>query len=99
MPNRHTYDKESGENLTAIVAEELRRYGQVKVSTPHQTQRDLIRSAGRRAGRQLNRPVRTFEHGQTVTVLITDWGQSNPLETRLQEAQANNRINRALSQL
>ena len=91
--------------LAAIQADELKRSGQIVCRYSTAQQRDQLRAAGRRAGRTLGRPVRTFDNpnpdpstpGGTVIVVITDWGQHNPLEHRLSEARANNAIQRALT--
>jgi hypothetical protein len=91
--------------LAAIQANELKRSGQIVCRYHTDQQRDQLRAAGRRAGRTLNRPVRTFDHphpvpgppGGTVIVVIADWGEHNPLEHRLSQARANNAIERALT--
>jgi hypothetical protein len=46
-------------------------------------ERDLIREAGRKAGRVLHRPVRTFDSGNTAHVVLADgqttrWRPSSP---------------------
>jgi hypothetical protein len=87
-------------DLTTALADQLRRSGETRTRYHTDQERDLLRKAGRAAGRQLGRPVRTFdqpsENGGLVFVVITDWGQDNPLERQLHEVRANNLIDRAL---
>ncbi|CNF41097.1 Uncharacterised protein [Mycobacterium tuberculosis] len=94
------------EDLAAVIAEQLRRSGQTSTVYHSPDERDRLRAAGRRAGRQLNRPVRTFDTAArhprcdadqcgTVLIALTDWG-TNPLERQLSETRANKAIDRAL---
>jgi hypothetical protein len=101
--NRHHAAASSTPNLSAVIADELRRAGEVHARYRTRGDRDRLRQAGRRAGRLLGRPVQTHatpgadsdEHG-TVIITITDWGTANPLESRLTTSRANNAIDRAL---
>ncbi|MFB4310475.1 hypothetical protein [Actinomadura sp. GTD37] len=94
------------EDLAAVIAEQLRRSGQTRTVYHSPDERDRLRAAGRQAGRQLHRPVRTFDTAArhprcdadqcgTVLIAVTDWG-TNPLERQLSETRANKAIDRAL---
>jgi hypothetical protein len=87
------------EHLTAVaqaIADALKRSGSISHAYRNEHERDLLRQAGRRAGRILNRPVRTMDAGKSVHVALTDWG-NNPLETQLSELRANKAIDAALA--
>ncbi|TDC44907.1 hypothetical protein E1281_32200 [Actinomadura sp. KC345] len=94
------------QDLAAVIAEQLRRSGQTSTVYHSSDERDRLRTAGRQAGRLLDRPVRTFDttarHPRcdadqcgTVLIAVTDWG-TNPLERQLSETRANKAIDHAL---
>jgi hypothetical protein len=87
------------EHFTAVaeaIADALKRTGSISHAYHNGDERDLLRQAGRRVGRMLNRPVRTVDAGRSVHVVLTDWG-NNPLETQLSELRANKAIDAALA--
>lgn len=96
------------DNLATAIADQLRRTGEARTPYHSHHERDQLRRAGRRAGRTLDRRVRTFDvpaepHPHcdrdqcgTVAVILPDWG-TNPLEARLTQSRANNAIDRALA--
>lgn len=87
-------------DLTAAYAAQLRRTGQVVSHYRTTGQRELLRRAGRAAGRQLGRPVRTFDcpemdgSGQVI-VSLADWSHASPLESTLANTRVRNAIDRA----
>lgn len=91
--------------LTAAYVDQLRRTGQAVNHYCNADQRELLRRAGRAAGRQMGRPVRTVAAAEQdgecgkVVVILMDWGEANPLESRLSEARARNALDRAFAAL
>jgi hypothetical protein len=88
MPN----DAASINQLADEYTVTLRRTGQHIHTYTTDDERDLYRRAGRRAGRQLHRPVRTFDTGNAVIIVLTDWGEHNPLEAALLQSRVNKMI-------
>lgn len=78
------------------IADQLRRAGQVSRAYHDDDERDQLRTEGRRAGRILGRPVRTFARPNAVHIVLTDWGDTNPLERQLTDIKANKAINGAV---
>jgi hypothetical protein len=73
--------------LATAMCETLRRAGQVMTPYRDDEECELLRRAGRKAGRLLDRPVRTrvSEYDDAAVVIaISDWGdEHHPLEARL----------------
>lgn len=80
--------------LAAAWTTPLRRTGHVRVRFDTDEERDLYRRAGRRAGRLLSRPVRTFVTGDQVHVVLDDW-MENPLERQLEDPRTRKAIDAA----
>ncbi|RJL22090.1 hypothetical protein [Bailinhaonella thermotolerans] len=58
--------------LAAAIAERLRKHGALRQSYSDAESRDLLRSAGRLAGRLLGVSVRTQDVGDQVHIYLTD---------------------------
>jgi hypothetical protein len=65
-----TRDQDSAAALAQTWSDVLRRTGQVRLTFDSEHQRDLFRSAGRKAGRLLERPVTTLVQGTSVLVVL-----------------------------
>lgn len=78
------------------IADQLRRTGQASHTYTDADERDQLRAAGRHAGRILGRPVRTFARAKAVHIVLTDWGDHNPLEHQLTDIKAKKAIDRAM---
>ncbi|GAA2442103.1 hypothetical protein GCM10010191_68020 [Actinomadura vinacea] len=74
----------------------LRRTGHVRVRFATESQRDLYRRAGRKAGRILGRPVRTVVTGDQVHVMLDDW-MDNPLERQVEDPRTRKAIDAAFA--
>ncbi|MEW2356533.1 hypothetical protein [Spirillospora sp. NPDC029432] len=94
---RHDENGDQATELATTWTEQLRRTGHVRVRFEHDDERDLFRRAGRRAGRMLNRPVRTVVTGDQVHVMLNDW-MDNPLRHRLEASRTRKAIDAAFAE-
>ena len=86
------------DTAAARIAEDLRGPGQATYSYDTDEHRAFLRRAARRAARTiLQGPVRTFDLGGSVHVVLTDWAD-NPLAAQVSTIRANKAIDRAMHQ-
>lgn len=71
--------------LVDELSRSLRRRGSAQARVPDDTEAAAWRSAARRAGRELGRPVRTYRFDSLVVAELTDW-PSTELEQQLSDA-------------
>lgn len=91
-----SHGQDHAAELAATWTTELRRTGRIHAPFHSDDERELYRRAGRKAGRLLQRPVRTLVVGSEVQVLLTDW-MDRPLERQLEHARTRNAIDRAFA--
>jgi hypothetical protein len=91
-----SHDQDRAAALAATWTTELRRTGRIQARFDTDDERELYRHAGRKAGRLLQRPVRTLVISDEVHVLLTDW-MDRPLERQLEHARTRNAIDRAFT--
>jgi hypothetical protein len=91
-----THDQDAATALAAEWSEALRRTGQVIAPFDTDDERELFRTAGRKAGRLLERPVRTLVQGTSVLVVLDDW-MDNPLQTQVEGIRARKAIDAAFA--
>lgn len=75
--------------LATAMCETLRRTGQVVTHYHDGEERDLLRRAGHKAGRLMERKIVTHATDESVIVALADWGDENrPLEAHLSDVRA-----------
>ncbi|MGH3388204.1 MAG: hypothetical protein ACRDOO_04935 [Actinomadura sp.] len=89
-------DQDSIDALAIEWSETLRRSGQVVVTFNSHHERDRYRKAGRKAGRLLDRPVKTRVLHRSVLIVLTDW-MDNPLQVHVEDIRARKAIDEAFS--
>jgi hypothetical protein len=91
------HEQDLTEALASEWSETLRRAGEVRVTFDTDEERDLYRSAGRKAGRLLKRRVRTVVNGRRVLIVLDDW-MDNPLQARVEDNRARKALDLAFSE-
>ena len=90
------HEQDLTEALASEWSETLRRAGEVRVTFDTDEERDLYRSAGRKAGRLLKRRVRTVVNGRRVLIVLDDW-MDNPLQARVEANRSRKAIDQAFA--
>jgi hypothetical protein len=91
-------DRDGVAELAAGWITQLRRTGGVRVQFTTDDERDLYRRAGRKAGKMLERPVRTVVTGDQVHIVLDDW-MDNPLERQLEDSRTRKAIDSAFAEV